>query len=415
MSSQRSVPPCPDAPGLTAPPIRWNRLAIPVTSANMSEETGLRPDQVPGAPHPRDTARLLGHEGAEAEFLDAFATGRLHHAWLITGPRGVGKATLAYRIARFLLTTPQDTGGGLFDAPPPPETLDVSPDHPVSARIRAGAEPGLRVVVPTENEKTGKLRTEIVVDNIRKLAEFFQLSAPDGGHRVVIVDAADDMNVSAANALLKMLEEPPAATTLLLLAHQPSRLLPTIRSRCRTLRLSALSAPDMAQALEQAGADTPEQGEALAQLSAGSVGEALRLLNLSGLKIYGELIAILGSLPNLDRPRARALADAAAQRGGEAEARLDLLIALIDIALARLARSGATGLTSQEAAPGEARTFTRLAPDAQAARLWASKAADISARLRHGRAVNLDPAALVLDTLIKTADTAHEIENRTPA
>ena len=210
------------------------------------------PDQAPGAPHPREAVRLFGQDRAERAFLQAHSAGRLHHGWLLTGPRGVGKATLAWRIARFLLATPPAEDDGLFGAPPPPETLDISPDHPVAHRMLAGSEPGLACITRTPNEKTGRLRDQIAVEDIRKLGRFFGLSATDGGHRVVIVDAADDMNVSAANALLKMLEEPPARTTLLLISHQPSRLLPTIRSRCRTLRLSELSPQNLAAALAQA-------------------------------------------------------------------------------------------------------------------------------------------------------------------
>ena len=372
----------------------------------------IRPDQIPGAPHPRDTIRLLGQQGPEIEFLEAVRSGRMHHAWLLHGPRGVGKATCAYRVARFLLATPPLAEDGLFGAPPPPDSLDIPADHPVMARVQARSEPGLRVITRTENDQ-GRLRAEIVVDDIRRLSEFFHLSAPDGGHRVVIIDAVDEMTRSASNALLKMLEEPPAGTTILLVAHQPARLLPTIRSRCRSLRFAPLGPEQMQAALAQAGADASADGAALAELSGGSVGAALRLLQLSGLDLYGDLAALLGSMPGLDRPRALALAEAVAARGSED--RLELLIDLIDVALARLARSGTGGAPVAEAVAGEAQTFRRLAPDAAAARHWADRAASISARLRHGRAVNLDPAALVLDTLIKLNDTARDTTRRAHA
>lgn len=364
------------------------------------------PDQVPGAPHPRETARLFGQEAAEAEFLRAFGSGRLHHAWLLTGPRGVGKATLAWRIARFLLATPgPEDGGGLFGAPPPPETLDVDPEHPVARRIAAGADPGLAAVTRSVNEKTDRLRSDIVVEDIRRLTPFFGLTATDGGRRVVIVDAADEMNPNAANALLKTLEEPPARSTLLLVAHQPSRLLPTIRSRCRALRLAPLGPAEMAAALEQAGAATPDHPERLAALAGGSVGAALRLLALDGLALYAEVIALLASLPRLDRPRALALAEKAAARGGAD--RFELLLTLMDTALARMARAGASGRPpSPEAAAGETETFARLAASPGAARAWAEVAAEVQARSRHGAAVNLDPAALVLDTVFKLQETA---------
>lgn len=365
------------------------------------------PDQVPGAPHPRETVRLFGQDAAEQAFLTAYNSDRLHHGWLLTGPRGVGKATLAWRIARFLLATPLANDGGLFGAPPPPETLDIDRDHPVSRRILAGAEPGLAAIARSLNDQ-GRLRNEIVVDDIRKLGKFFGLSSADGGRRVVIVDSADEMNVSAANALLKMLEEPPARTTLLLVSHQPSRLLPTIRSRCRTLRLGPLSAGDMQDALSQTGTSLPTHPEYLAALAAGSVGDAVRLINLGGLEIYAELIAILGTLPRLDRQRALALAEAAAQRG--AAERFDLLLTLIDIALSRLALTGATGAPpTSEAAPNEAETLARLSDSSDQARRWAEVAATITARTRLGQAVNLDPAALVLDTVFKIQETAGQV------
>ncbi|MEX5597416.1 DNA polymerase III subunit delta' [Pseudophaeobacter sp. C1-32P7] len=362
-----------------------------------------RADQAAGAPHPRETPQIFGQNKAEQDFLTAFNSDRLHHGWLLTGPQGIGKATLAWRIARFLLAPPP-AEDGLFGAPPPATTLDIDPDHPVSHRIHALAEPGLAAITRSYNDK-GKLRDQIVVDDIRALNRFFGLSATDGGRRVVIVDAADDMNPSAANALLKMLEEPPARTTMFLISHQPSRLLPTIRSRCRTLRLGPLSAEDMQAALSQSGAELPENADHLAALAAGSVGAALRLLNLGGLKTYAELVQILDSLPRLDRQRAMALAETAAQRGGAEK--FELLLTLTEVAMARLARTGATGQPPQpEAAPGETAMLQRLAPDPHKGRAWADLSAEATARARHGQAVNLDPAALVLDTVFKMQETA---------
>lgn len=362
------------------------------------------PDQIEGAPHPRDTRTIFGQDAAEADFLEAFNSQRLHHAWLLTGPRGIGKATLAWRIARFLLAAPPAEDDGLFGAPPPPSSLSVDPEHPVARRIMAGAEPGLKLIKRTENEKTGRLRDVVSVEDIRGLAGFFQMSAADGGRRVVIVDAADEMNTQAANALLKMLEEPPERATLLLVAHQPSRLLPTIRSRCRVLRLHSLEPEDMGRALDQAGAETGAQTDALAALSGGSVGAALRLSLLDGLVTYQELVTLVGALPQFDRARAVKLAEAAAARG--AEARRELLLVLLDLLLSRLASTGAKGAPPQiEAASREAEVLSRLAPNPSAGRVWAEVAQETGTRLRHGMAVNLDPAALVLDTLIKISQT----------
>ena len=379
----------------------------------MSDSALPESDRAPGAPHPRETPTLIGQEAAQTAFLEAFNSGRLHHAWLITGPRGVGKATLAWRIARFLLAAPPaDAGDGLFGEALPaaaPQTLEIDPDHPVSRRIEAMSEPGLFLLRRPYDEKAKRLKTQITVDEVRRLKGFFALSSADGGHRVVIVDAADEMNVSAANALLKLLEEPPAQTTLLLVSHQPSHLLPTIRSRCRELRLAALDGPNMAQALSLAGVDSEAANTAaLAELSAGSVGEALRLVNLDGLTLYAELIAIMGTLPDLDRGRALRLAESVTGRA--ADDRYALLLSLLDLALSRIARTGATGQPPViEAAVDEARILLRLAPSPHAARSWAEIAQTVGARVRHGRAVNLDPAALILDTLLKLRSTAADL------
>ena len=362
------------------------------------------PDRVAGAPHPKETVRLFGQEPAEAEFLRAFASDRLHHGWLLTGPRGVGKATLAWRIARFLLATSPVPDDGLFGAPPAPVDLHVAEDHPVARRILAGSEPGLFALRRPYDEKAKRLKAQITVDEVRRLKSFLSLSSVDGGRRVVIVDAADDMNTSAANALLKVLEEPPDRTVLLLVSHQPSRLLPTIRSRCRELRLAPLQPADMAQALAQAGvAGSDTEAAALAALAGGSVGEAVRIVQLDGLKLYADLVKTIASLPDLDRPRAIALAESVAGRGKED--RLDLLLTLLERALARLARTGVTGVPpTPEAAAGEAEAFQRLSPDVATARAWATLEQQEGEHLRHGRAVNVEVSALLLASLLRLHD-----------
>ena len=367
------------------------------------------PDRIEGAPHPRETNHLRGHAGPEAEFLQAFTSTRLHHAWMITGPKGTGKATLAWRLARFLLATPEDDGG-MFAAPPP-TTLDIADTHPVARRLLQLSEPRLFLLRRGPNEKATALSQVISVDEVRKMKSFFALTAADGGRRAAIIDSLDDLNPSAANALLKLLEEPPAKVTLFLIAHQPARLLPTIRSRCRELRLGPLGPADLAAALTAAGGSVAaEDAGALAQLSAGSVGEAFRLTNLDGLKLYAALIRLFATLPRLDRPQALALADLAAIKG--AAETFDLLVTLIDMFLARLARHGTTGTPVPEAAPGEARLLVRLSPNPHAARAWADLAQSLSARARRGKAVNLDPAALLMDMLLRIDETAGTLAPR---
>ena len=367
------------------------------------------PDRLEGAPHPRETAVLYGQSTAEAEFLRAFTTGRLHHAWMLTGPKGTGKATLAWRLARFLLATPDDAGG-MF-APPPPTSLDIPPDTPVARRLRQLAEPRNFLLRRGPNDKETALSQVISVDEVRKMKSFFALSAADGGRRTAIIDSLDELNTNAANALLKLLEEPPANVTLFLVSHQPARLLPTIRSRCRELRLTPLGPQDLAAALAQAGGEVaPGDRAALAELSAGSVGEAFRLTNLDGLRLYANLIRLFATLPRMDRPQALALAEVGGARG--AAETFDLLVTLIDVFLARLARHGATGHPVPEAAPTESALLARLAPSPSAARVWADLAQTLSARARRGKAVNLDPAALLMDILLKVDETAGNLAPR---
>jgi DNA polymerase-3 subunit delta' len=380
----------------------------------MTSELIPEADRAAGLAHPRETAQLFGHRAAEEAILAAAASGRLHHAWLVAGAEGVGKATLCWKIARFLLCRPM--GGesdGLFGtAPPPATTLDVDPGHPVARRMQALAEPRLFLLRRPWDDKAGRLRSEITVEEVRRMKSFFGLSAADGGTRVAIIDAADDLNPSAANALLKLLEEPPAAAVFLLVSHQPARLLPTIRSRCRTLRLAPLAPPELARALAAALGTTPDDGTAqeTAELAGGSVGAAARLAMAEGAGLYREMTALCAGMPGVDRPRLVALAERLAARG--AEARFDLAIGLLDRLLARAARHGATGRTEVEAAPGEAALLDRLSPDAAAGRRWADLAQTLGQRVRAGRAVNLDPAALLIDMVLKIDAEAGRLARR---
>ena len=364
------------------------------------------PDQIEGAPHPFETANLFGQSRAEADFLDAFASGRLHSGWLITGPQGVGKATLAWRMAAFLLSQPLVAADDMFGAPPAPSSLMLDDEHPDMRLIRSGAHPRLFVLRRAWDDKKDKLKSVITVDEVRKLKNFFGMSATEGGRRVVIVDPADEMNVNAANAILKLLEEPPADAVILMISHQPSRLLPTIRSRCRELRCGLLGTDDVTAALAAAGIET-DAGEALTALSSGSVGEAIRLTNLDGLSVYSELVSLFNGLPRFDRARGLRLADSCA---GKANAtRFALVLDLVDKFLARTARAGIQGPPETQAAQGEAQLLAKLSPHDSAARRWAALAQDVSERTRHGKAVNLDPASLILDTLFKIEKAAQDV------
>jgi DNA polymerase-3 subunit delta' len=359
------------------------------------------PDRIPGYPHPRETVALYGQAAAEGDFLAAWAEDRLHHGWLLRGPRGIGKATLAYRIARALIADGPVGGDGLFGGEPPrvPKTLDMPADCPVAARMRAQSEPRLMVLRRSLNDK-GKLRTQISVDDVRGVRRFLGLSAADGGWRAVIVDPADEMNTNAANALLKMLEEPPARTALLLVSHAPAALLPTIRSRCRSLDLRPLGAADLAAALAQAGAPVAEaEAGALTELAGGSVGEALRLSAGGGVALYARLVAMMGGGRRVERDALMRLADDVAGRG--AETVFEMAGRLILTLIGRLARHGALGPADGGAAlPGEAALMRAVARSPAQAALWAEAAGRVAASISHARAVNLDPGQTIIDTFL---------------
>jgi DNA polymerase III subunit delta' len=371
----------------------------------VTEDTVPQSDCVEGAPHPRETLQLLGQSKAEDDFLSAFNSGRLHHAWLITGPRGVGKATLAWKIARFLLAQPANDGGMFTQEPPVCDTLDIAPDHPVTRRTMSLGEPRLFLCRRPWDQKKKQLKTVITVEETRALKGFFNLSATDGGWRVAIVDAADEMNPSAANALLKILEEPPERTILLLVSHQPALLLPTIRSRCRELRCKKLSGQNLPQALQHAGFEVGQNPEALSELSDGSVGEAIRIMAEDGLKRYADLVNLALKAPQMDRAAALQLANACV---GKANApTYDLTLRLIRLMLARMARFAALQPEQmQEAAMGEAVMLSKHGPTPHAARKWADLSTVLTARSDHARAVNLDPSSVILDMLLKINETA---------
>jgi DNA polymerase-3 subunit delta' len=238
-------------------------------------------DRVQGFEHPRESSELLGQEDALRRVARALRAGRPPSAWLITGAPGVGKATLAYRIARYLLAY------GATDAGP--DDLSVPPEHIAARQVVAQSHPGLLVLKRAVNPKTGKLMTVLSVDEIRRLSDFFGMTSGAGGWRVAIVDTADDMNDNAANALLKMLEEPPANAMLLLLSHAPGRLLPTIRSRCQRLELRPL---DDAMLEKMLSRELPEMGSAerasLARVAGGSIGAALTLATGEGAALAQE-------------------------------------------------------------------------------------------------------------------------------
>jgi DNA polymerase-3 subunit delta' len=265
-------------------------------------------------PHPRETLSLHGHADSELAFLDAYRGTRMPHAWLIGGPRGIGKATLAYRMARFVFAYPDPTAPAVHGA----ASLALPPDNAAVRRVIARGHSDLLALDRGINPDTGKPRTQIQVEDVRRTVRFFGSTAGEGGWRICIVDAADELNASGANALLKILEEPPARSLLLIVSHTPGRLLPTIRSRCRWLRLRPLAPADAAHAVADAlGRDAGESDIKAAALAAdGSVARALDLVSGSGLAVREKVNAMLGALPQVNPRDLHALGDALG-RGNE--------------------------------------------------------------------------------------------------
>ncbi len=335
-------------------------------------------------PHPRDRAALHGHAEAERGLLHAYRSGRLAHAWLIGGPRGVGKATLAWRFARFVLAHP-DPGAPEVAAA---RDLGVPQGHPVWARLGAGSHGDLAVLRREWNDRSKRFFDEIRVDDVRKVLGLFQRSAGAGGYRVCVIDSADDLNRSSANALLKLVEEPPPRALFLIVAHRPAQVLPTILSRCRRLPLGPLG-PDALRAavtdvLAEAGAPIPAALDPVLARSGGSAGRALALLDDARSILDGALRAELDRLPALDWRALHALADrlVAADRAGAADVVLDTVLDWLDARARDLARA---------ATPPR-----RLAPLAE---VWDK----VRGAAREAEALNLDTRPLLLSVFADLA------------
>lgn len=306
--------------------------------------------------HPRTTTAWFGHAEAERALLQAYQTGRIAHAWLIGGPPGLGKATLAYRMARFVLANPDPTAATVQTA----RDLSVLADHPASRRIAGEAHGDLLALERVLNDK-GKLNTTIRIEQVRRTVGFFGSTSSEGGWRIAIVDAVDDLQKEGENALLKILEEPPPRSLLLLISHAPGRVLPTIRSRTRRLLLRPLDTDTVAQAVANATGRAANDTElwAAAQASDGSVARALELLDSDALALRQTVVDLLARLPSTDPRALHALGDAL---GGSEPKTLAVFLDLVNQWLAER-------LTQDKADSGKAaRTADAFATINQAAR-----------------------------------------------
>jgi DNA polymerase III subunit delta' len=354
-------------------------------------------DQLAGWLHPRETGTLHGQPQAEATIADAIASGRLHHGWLITGEEGTGKATFAYRIARFLLAQPEALPGAV-------PSLDA-PDERTTRQIASLAHPGLFVVRRAWDAAGKKFRQTIAIDEVRALRHFLQRTAATPW-RVVVVDTADDLNPNSANAILKSLEEPPRRTVFLILSNAPGRLLPTIRSRCRLLRLEPLGRDDLRRAVADAcalaGRPAPDAEEmpALARLGRGSVRRVLQLMDGNALTIAEALTGLLAGLPTLDRAALHKLAAMTGSRESEAYA---IAFDLLEEMLAEVMRAAALGEPPKRF-PQLRALAALMRPDSLAD--WAELWETIRQARGEAERLNLDKAALLLTVFEKIDRTA---------
>jgi DNA polymerase-3 subunit delta' len=289
------------------------------------------------APHPRFGTLLVGHAEAERGFAAAIRSGRLHHAWLIGGRAGIGKATLAYRAARRLLAAPDEIRGG-------EDSLATDPGGRTARQIAAGSHPNLFVLdleIASADVERPPAKT-IPVKTTRRVLAFFGTTAANGGHRVMIVDCAEDLTVQSANALLKTIEEPPPRSIILIVSHAPQRVLPTIRSRCRKLNLSPLSGERVLEALRTFlpnGEGGPDLLARAAERADGSVRRALTLLDPKRQAILDELASLLAALPEVPMLRVLGLAEKLADRRAEGD--FELAVDAVQLWAAERIRAGA--------------------------------------------------------------------------
>lgn len=342
------------------------------------DASGEEADSYADAPHPRHARLLIGHADRERELLDAYRQNRLPHAIIIGGPQGIGKATLAWRLARFLVANPVATSAAVRDA----ADLSVSSDTRAFGQIASLSHPDVTLLRRATNEKTKRFFTEIRADDVRRVIGMFQRGAGAGGYRIAIVDSADDLNRSSANALLKLIEEPPPLSLFLLVAHRPGLVLPTIRSRARLLRLGALAPGEIAAVVASLGSpwsDIPSRdASAAAEAAGGSVHGALRRLGRGGNDVEAGVLTLLDRLPALEWRQVHRLADQVAGRDGDGA--YETAVATVFDWLGNRVRAGAA------AGQGGA---GRLAPYAE---VWEK----IAASARETEALNLDRRPLML-------------------
>jgi DNA polymerase-3 subunit delta' len=343
---------------------------------------------------PRANPELLGHQAVDAELRRLFDSGRMPHALLLSGPRGIGKTTLAFRLARFVLAQGAGEGAGPLFGDDSGAGLAIPSDSGVFRRVASGGHADLLTVERAYDPRRRRMRGEIVVGDTREIGAFLRLTPAEGGWRVVIVDGADEMNRNAANALLKILEEPPQRALLLLVAHSPGRLLPTIRSRCRRFPLMPLPEAIVAALLGRYRPDLdPDAATAVTALAEGSIGRALDLAAAGGVELHRAMLGLLGKERGIDPAALHAFADRLARP--EAEDAYRVVEALVGQMLGRFAITAAQNAGENTAVSEQGALLHRLGSRAPAAR-WAALRGEVEESFARTDALNLDRKQTIL-------------------
>ena len=331
----------------------------------MPDSSMTEADQITGTPHPRFAKHLYGQDKTSKKFLQSYNNQLLHHAWLIGGQKGVGKATLAWKIAKFLLEL------GLSSHSRKHDTLDIEIDRLLDARINALSEPALLLIRREFDPKKKRTQHVISVDNIRVMSESIGYAIPDNKLRIVVIDSIEELNENAANAFLKLLEEPPPRTYFFLISHSPHTVLPTIRSRCQIVHCDHLQPDDQINVLAQLQFKNSEHHSHAISLSNGSVGNAIAILNFGGIDLYQSIVNMFQHPQQIEHPQALALQAMAGNQKNKEE--YTLLVYLIDQFLSRLVKVGVMGTLDSEIFPGELALLQKLSPSPFKATQWATE------------------------------------------
>lgn len=343
---------------------------------------------------PHEQLHFFGHREAEQAILNAWSSSKMHHAWLLTGPKGIGKATFAYRAARYIFENGSMDGNGQTPAldmlgdPIIPTSLDIAHDCPTTRQVANRAHPNLLSIERPYDSKTKKFRTEITVDEVRKTVRFFGSTAGEATWRVCIVDPADDLNSNAANALLKILEEPPIRTVFFLISHAPGRLLPTIRSRCRRLNFAPLENPLLSQALTELEISPPDMADRMSQLCDGSLRKAAEMQSDDGMLLVHAFERLLSPPYKPDYENLHNFGDLVAQRGKDQR-----FGAFSDLAFRHLTH------TLHQAVAGKSRMNEATM---QLAKTWE----EIQQQLRECEIFNLDKKQTTIEVMRKLAQAS---------